>query len=77
MAGAFDAVETVREVLAILEQQLVVVTLLRDVLDRGLTVAIGTETGMEPLAECSLVVVSVRGRGRARPAPSACSGRPA
>ena len=47
MAGAFDAVETVREVLGILEQQLVVVTLLRDVLDRGLTVAIGTETGIE------------------------------
>ena len=53
---AFDAVETVREVLGILEQQYVVVTLLRDVLDRGLQVAIGTETGVEPLAECSLVV---------------------
>ena len=34
LAGAFDAVETVRSVLAILEQQLVVVTLLRDVLDQ-------------------------------------------
>ena len=53
---AFDAVETVREVLGILEQQYVVVTLLRDVLDRGLQVAIGTETGMAPLAECALVV---------------------
>jgi heat-inducible transcriptional repressor len=56
MARAFDAVETVREVLGILEQQLVVVTLLRDVLDRGLSVAIGTEHGFEPLAECSLIV---------------------
>ena len=56
MAGAFEAVETIREVLGILEQQLVVVTLLRDVLDRGLTVAIGAETGMAPLAECALVV---------------------
>lgn len=56
MAGAFEAVETVRRVLSILEQQLVVVTLLRDVVDRGLDVAIGTETGVEPLAECSLVV---------------------
>jgi len=55
-AAAFDAVQTVREVLDILEQQLVVVTLLRDVLDRGLSVAIGSETGLEPLAECSLVV---------------------
>ncbi len=56
MAQAFDAIETVREVLGILEQQFVVVSLLRDVLDRGLQVAIGTETGMAPLAECALVV---------------------
>ncbi|MCB1016294.1 MAG: heat-inducible transcription repressor HrcA [Acidimicrobiales bacterium] len=56
MANAFEAVETVRSVLSILEQQLVVVTLVRDVLDRGLSVAIGTETGMEPLNECALVV---------------------
>jgi heat-inducible transcriptional repressor len=56
MAGAFDAVDTVREVLSILEQQYVVVTVLRDVLDRGLQVAIGSETGLVPLAECSLVV---------------------
>ncbi len=56
MASAFDGVETVREVLSILEQQLVVVSLMRDVIDRGLSVAIGTETGMKTLAECSLVV---------------------
>src|SRR5262245_20446625 len=41
MASAFDAVETVRQVLGILEQQYVVVSLLRDLLDRGLQVAIG------------------------------------
>ena len=56
MAQAFDALETVREVLGILEQQFVIVSLLRDVLDRGLQVAIGTETGVQPLAEASLVV---------------------
>ena len=56
MAAAFDAVETVRSVLTILEQQLVVVSLLRDVVNRGLNVAIGSETGMQPLAECALVV---------------------
>lgn len=56
MAQAFDAIETVREVLGILEQQFVVVSLLRDVIDRGMHVAIGTETGMAPLAECALVV---------------------
>ena len=56
MAGSFEAVDTIRQVLTILEQQIVVVSLLRDVLDRGLSVAIGSETGVEPLAECSLVV---------------------
>jgi heat-inducible transcriptional repressor len=33
-----------------------VVTLLRDVIDRGLTVAIGVEHGIEPLADCAVVV---------------------
>jgi heat-inducible transcriptional repressor len=56
MATAFEAVETVRSVLGILEQQYVVVTMLRDVLDRGLSVAIGTEHGVRPLAECAVVV---------------------
>jgi heat-inducible transcriptional repressor len=56
MATAFDAVSTIRQVLDILEQQFVLVTLIRDILDRGLTVAIGTEHGVEPLADCSIVV---------------------
>ncbi len=56
VVGAFDAVESITQVLSILEQQLVVVSLLSDVLERGLTVAIGTETGVDPLSECSLVV---------------------
>ena len=56
MAAAFDAVGTVSEILRILEQQLVVVNLLEDVLGRGLSVAIGRETGNEALADCSLVV---------------------
>ena len=56
MAQAFEAVQTVRRVLELLEHQLVVVSLLHDVLDRGLSVAIGTETGLEPLAECAVVV---------------------
>jgi heat-inducible transcriptional repressor len=59
MAAAFDAVDTVRSVLTILEQQLVVVTLLRDVLNRGLSVAIGAEHGVELLASCAIVVVPV------------------
>jgi heat-inducible transcriptional repressor len=56
MASAFDAVSTIRAVLGILEQQYVLVTLLKDVLDRGLTVAIGAEHGIVPLADCSVVV---------------------
>ena len=63
MAGAFEAVETIREVLGILEQQLVVVTLLRDVLDRGLTVAIGAETGHGAAGRVRAGGVPVRGRG--------------
>jgi len=65
MAAAFDAVDTVREVLGILEQHLVVVTLLRDVLDRGLSVAIGVEEhGLEPLAACSVVVAPYEVEGK-------------
>lgn len=56
MAAAFEAVGTIRNVLEILEQQYVLVTLLKDVLDRGLTVAIGTEHGVASLADCSVVV---------------------
>ena len=56
MASSFEAVDTIRSVLSILEEQLVVVSLLRDVVDRGLNVAIGSETGMQTLAECALVV---------------------
>ncbi|MGO9343429.1 MAG: heat-inducible transcriptional repressor HrcA [Acidimicrobiales bacterium] len=63
MASAFDAVETVRSVLSILEQQLVVVELIEDVLDRGLSVAIGAEHGFEPLASCALVVAPVELNG--------------
>ena len=63
MASAFDAVEVVRQVLNTLEQQFVVVTLVRDVLDRGLSVAIGNEHGVEPLSTCSVVVAPVRVEG--------------
>ncbi len=56
VAESFEAIETVSTVLSILEQQLVVVSLLSDVVERGLGVAIGNETGLEPLADCSIVV---------------------
>jgi heat-inducible transcriptional repressor len=52
----FEAVEQVREIMSILEQSFVVVSLLRDVIVKGQSVSIGSEHGLEPLAECSLVV---------------------
>lgn len=56
VVGAFDEIERVRRVLDVLERQFVVVMLVKDVIDRGLSVAIGAETGLETLAGCSLVV---------------------
>jgi heat-inducible transcriptional repressor len=56
MASAFDTVDIVRTVLHTLEQQYVMVSLVRDILGRGLSVAIGVEHGVEPLAACSVVV---------------------
>jgi heat-inducible transcriptional repressor len=57
MAATFEAVATVRQVLTILEQQYVVVSLLREALhDDRLNVVIGTEHRVESLAECSIIV---------------------
>lgn len=63
MAAAFDAMETVRQVLGILEQSYVVVSLLQDLMERGLEVAIGRENGMESLAECTVIVAPYRAEG--------------
>ena len=59
VAQSFDAVDTVRAVLQTLEQQYVMVSLVRDLLSRGLSVAIGAEHGVEPLVACSVVVAPV------------------
>jgi heat-inducible transcriptional repressor len=59
VAQTFDGVETVRQVLAILEQELLVVSLVQDMLDQGLSVAIGSEHGYEPLLACALIVAPV------------------
>jgi len=56
LASSFDAVEKVRNALTILEQQYVVVSLISDLLDRGMSVSIGAENNLESLADCSLVV---------------------
>ena len=59
VAEAFDAVEIVRSVLHTLEQQFVVVSLVSDIVARGMSVAIGLEHGVEPLSACSVVVAPV------------------
>ena len=59
LADSFDAVDVVRQVLHTLEQQFVVVSLVRDIVDRGMSVAIGVEHGVEPLSACSVVVAPI------------------
>ena len=56
LAAAFNAVEQLCGVLRLLEQQFVVATLMREVIDSGDRVAIGAEIGLSPLSECSLVL---------------------
>ncbi len=63
VADVFDGVETVRKVLGILEQELLVVTLVEDILDKGLSVAIGSEHGFEPLSSCAVIVAPVNLEG--------------
>jgi heat-inducible transcriptional repressor len=46
-------------VLSILEQELLVVSLVQDILDQGLSVAIGAENGYEPLSSCAVIVAQV------------------
>jgi len=53
---AFGAQETVARLLEMLEQQFVVVTLVRDLLDQGVTVRIGTENALDELRDCSVVL---------------------
>jgi heat-inducible transcriptional repressor len=66
LASAFDAVEVISSVLTILEQQYVVVNLIRDLLDRGVSVSIGAENQLQPLAHCSLIVAPTVVDGESR-----------
>ena len=62
--------------LELLEHQVEVVSLVRDLLDQGPTVRIGSENPIDELRDCSIVVAPYRSTARS-PAPSACSGPPA
>ncbi|MGZ7019073.1 MAG: heat-inducible transcriptional repressor HrcA [Acidimicrobiia bacterium] len=53
---AFATAERASRLLEMLEEQVVVVSLVRDLLDQGLTVSIGSENDMDELRDCSLVL---------------------
>ena len=64
MVGAFDTVSTIKRVLATLEEQYVVVNLIREALDRpamnptrvSIGIEHGSESAFEALLSCSVVV---------------------
>ncbi|MHB8262620.1 MAG: HrcA family transcriptional regulator [Acidimicrobiales bacterium] len=65
VATGFDAIDTVRSILSILEQQLVLVDFIELVLDKGMSVAIGAgEHGNELLSGCALVIAPFKIGGR-------------
>ena len=61
VADQFDTLDTARSVLDVLEHNLVIVSLITEILSRsdGLAVAIGSEHGYTPLANCAVVVAPV------------------
>ena len=61
---AFAAGETVGRLLEVLEHQYLVVTLVRDLIDQGVTVRIGAENQLEDLRECSVVLARFDIEGR-------------
>ncbi len=61
---AFRTFETTERLLELLEQQVVVVTLVRDMIDDGVTVKIGEEHELKDLRDCSIVVAPYEIGGR-------------
>jgi heat-inducible transcriptional repressor len=57
---AFATAERASRLLEMLEQQVVVVSLVRDLLDQGVTVSIGSEHDVDELRDCSLVLAPYR-----------------
>ncbi len=53
---AFATAERASHLLEMLEQQVVVVSLVRDLLEQGVTVSIGSENDVDELRDCSLVL---------------------
>jgi heat-inducible transcriptional repressor len=61
---AFTAGETVGRLLEVLEHQYLVVSLVRDLIDQGVTVRIGSENQLADLRECSIVLARFDIEGR-------------
>ena len=53
---AFATTATTARLLEMLEEQVVVVSLVRDLLDHGVNVSIGSETNVDELRDCSIVL---------------------
>ena len=53
---AFATAERTARLLEVLEHQVVVVSLVRELLDQGLTVSIGSENRLEDLRDCAIVL---------------------
>ncbi|MGC8464350.1 MAG: heat-inducible transcriptional repressor HrcA [Acidimicrobiales bacterium] len=64
VANSFLAVEQVSRVLETLEQQILVVSLMKSIVDRGQTVSIGEENGVDSLIDCALVIAPYEFEGR-------------
>ena len=60
VASSFDALETVRGIISILERHYTVLSLMRKVMSRGQVVSIGSEHGIRPLSECAVIVEPYR-----------------
>lgn len=65
LAGALAAAEQLSSVLSLLEEQFAMVDLMRRVIERGNRVAIGEETGLASLSDCSIVLAPYSADGAA------------
>jgi heat-inducible transcriptional repressor len=62
---AFPTSESAARLLELLEHQVVVVSIVRELLDSGLTVSIGSESGLDELRDCSIVLAPYQVEGGA------------
>jgi heat-inducible transcriptional repressor len=60
---SFATVESAARLLEMLEHQVVVVSLVRDLLDQGVTVSIGSENEIEELRDCAIVLAPYQVEG--------------